>query len=94
MEFIGPNGKPVLLQGMPSYAPHTISAHRMEVDLRQEDIEWVVELRIYEAGGQPKPLHPEIQAILDKYLVVFGDIVLCQPPDQGFQHTMSRGYRP
>ena len=46
----------------------------MEADLRHGDIGWVVELRISEAGGVTKPPQPEIQAILDRYPIVFGDI--------------------
>ena len=60
----------------------------MEVDLRHGDIESVVELRISEAGGVTKPPHPEIQAILDKYPIVFGDIPPSQQPDRGFYHTI------
>jgi len=50
----------VLLWGIHSYPPQTVSSHRMEVDLRHGDVEWVVEMRILKAGGKPKPPHPEI----------------------------------
>ena len=62
--------------------------HRMEVDLRHGDIEWAIELRVSEACGETKPPHPDIQAILDRYSTVFGDIPLGQRPDWGFEHTI------
>lgn len=88
MEFTGPDGKPMVLRGMHSYPPQTVSAHWMEADLRHGDIAWVVELRISKAGGKTTPPHPDIEAVLDKYPVVFGDIPLGQPPDRGFEHTI------
>ena len=88
MEFVGPDGKTMKLRGMHSYPPQTISAHMMEADLRQGDIECVVELRNSEAEGKPKPPHPEIHVILDRYPVVFGDIPSGQPLDRGFEHTI------
>eukprot|EP00253_Pinus_taeda_P005712 PITA_05712 len=66
MEFVGLDGKLVVLRGMHLYSPQTVSAHRMEVDLRNGEFEWVAELRIYEVGGQPKQAHPDIQSILDR----------------------------
>lgn len=47
-----------------------------------------MELRISEAGSQPKPPHPNIQDILDRYPIVFGDILSRWPPDRGFEHTI------
>lgn len=47
-----------------------------------------MELRISKIGGQTKPPHPDIQTILDRYSVVFGDIPLGQPLDRGFKHTI------
>lgn len=52
MEFIGLDGNLVVLRGMRSYPPYTVFSHNMEVDLRYGDIEWLVELRILETGGQ------------------------------------------
>ena len=88
MEFVGPDGKTVLLMGMHSYPPQAVLAHRMEADLRHGDIEWAVKLRILEVGGKLKSPHPEIQAILYMYLMVFGDIPPGQPPNTGFEHTI------
>lgn len=33
-------------------------------------------------------VHPEIQSILDRYAIVFGDIPPGQPPDRGFERTI------
>lgn len=86
MEFVGPDGKKVLLRGMQSYPPQTISAHRMEADLRHGDIKSAMELRISETRGKPNTPHPKIQTILDRYPVVFGDMPPSQPPNQRFEH--------
>ena len=51
MEFLDLDGKLVMLRGMHSYPPQTVSVHKMKADFRHGDIEWVVELRISEAGG-------------------------------------------
>lgn len=74
MEFTGSDGNLVVLRGMYSYSPQTVSAHQMDIDLRHSDIESTMELRISEAGGHPKPPHPNIQTILDRYPIVFGNI--------------------
>ena len=58
MEFIESDGKLVVLWFMNSYPPQTVSAHKMDADLRHGGIAWAVELRISEVGGQPKPPHP------------------------------------
>jgi len=76
MEFTGLDGKLVVLRGMHSYPPQTVSVHRMEADLRHGDIAWAVELRVSEVGGQAQSPPPDIQGLLDRYSVVFGDIPL------------------
>lgn len=73
---------------MHSYPPQSVSAHRMEANLRHGDIAWAIELRILEVGGKATSPHPDIQAVLDKYLVVFGDISPGQPPNRVFEHTI------
>lgn len=88
MEFRGHDGKMVLLRGMHSYPPQTMSVHRMEANLRHGDIEWAVEFRISDAGGKPQPPHPDVQAILYRYPAAFGDIPQGQPTDKGFEHTI------
>ena len=60
----------------------------MEADFRKGDIEWAVELWASEAGTTGQAVHPDIQAILDRYDTVFGDIPQGRPPDRGFEHTI------
>ena len=43
MEFQGPDGKQVVLRGMNTYPQKLVSSQRMEVVLRQGDIEWSIE---------------------------------------------------
>jgi len=78
----------VLLRGMHSYPPQRVSMYRMEEDLRHEDIEWVVELKISNTGGKPQPPHLDIQTILDRYPTMVGDIPPRRPPDREFEHTI------
>lgn len=74
MKFTGPNGKSVVLRGMNSYPPQTVPTHKMEADLRHGGITWAVELRVSKVGGQAQPPPSNIQGLLDRYSVVFGDI--------------------
>ena len=60
----------------------------MEADFRKGDIEWVVELRVSEAGSTGQAVHPDVQTILDRCATVFGDIPPGQPPDRGFEHMI------
>lgn len=78
----------MVLRSMHLYPPQTVLAHRMEANLRHGDIAWVVELRISEVGVKAKPPHLDIQVILERYPVVFGDILPRQPTDRGFEHTI------
>ena len=73
---------------MHTYPPQTVSAHQMEADFWKGDIEWVVELRASKAETIVQAVHPDIQAILDRYDVVFGDIPPGRPPNRGFEHTI------
>ena len=81
-------GKHEKIRGMHTYPPQTVSAHRMEADFWKGNIEWVVELRASEAKTTDRAVHPDIQAILDRYDAVFRDIPLGRPPDRGFEHTI------
>ena len=67
-------GKHEKIRGMHTYLPQTVSAHWMEADFRKGDIEWEVELRVSEAGTTGQTVYPDIQATLDRYDTVFGDI--------------------
>ena len=74
--------------GMHMYPPQTVSAHRMEADFRKGNIEWAVEFQASEAETTGRAVHPDIQAILDRHDVVFGDIPPGRPPERGFEHTI------
>jgi len=88
MEFMGPDGRMVLLRGMHSYTPQIMSTHRMEADSRHGEIEGEVKLKITKVGTQPRPVHLDIHEILDRYPTIFGDTPTGRPPDQGFEHTI------
>ena len=88
MEFKGPDGRSVLLGGINSYSPQTVLAHRMQADQRHGDIEWAVELRIFEVGSRAKATHPDILALLERHQRVFGDVPPGRPLDRGFEHTI------
>lgn len=60
----------------------------MEAVFWKGDVKWVVELRASEAATTGQTVHPEIQSILDRYAIVFGEIPPGQPPDQGFEHNI------
>ena len=53
----------------------------MEADFRKGDIEWAVELRVSEAGSTGQAIHLDVQSILERYAMVFGEIPLGQSPD-------------
>ena len=46
------NGKHQKIKGIHTYPPQVVSAHKMEVYLCRGDIEWAVELHLFEAGGK------------------------------------------
>jgi len=47
-----------------------------------------MELRASEARATGQMLHPEIQSILDRCAIVFGEIPPGQPSNRGFEHTI------
>ena len=73
---------------MHTYPSQTVSAHRMEADFLKGDTEWAVELRVSEAGAIGQVVHPDVQSILDRYSMIFGDIPPGQLSDRGFEHTI------
>eukprot|EP00253_Pinus_taeda_P009721 PITA_09721 len=73
-------GRHEKIRGQHTYPPQTVLAHRMEAVFRKGDMEWAVELRASEAGTTGQTIHPEIQSILDRYAIVFGEIPPGQPP--------------
>lgn len=85
---MGPDGKLVLLRGMHSYPPQTVSTHQMEADLWHGDIERPVELRISKTRVPQQSVHPDILALLERHQGDFGEIPPSRPPDHGFEHTI------
>eukprot|EP00253_Pinus_taeda_P033610 PITA_33610 len=81
-------GRHEKIRGQRTYPPQTVSTHRMEVVFWKGDIEWAVELRASEARTTGQTVHPEIQSILDRYAIVFGEIPPGRPPDRGFEHII------
>ena len=90
MEFQGPDGKRVVLRGMNTYPPKPVSSQRMEVVLRQSDIEWLakclVTFRKPPENNTQYPTH--IQALLQKHEKVCRDLPAGRPPDRGFEHII------
>ena len=62
------------IRGQHTYLPQTVSAHQMEAVFRKGYIEWAVELRASEVGTTGQMVDLEIQSILDRYAIVFGEI--------------------
>eukprot|EP00253_Pinus_taeda_P016285 PITA_16285 len=62
---------------------YTLTDHFFVIDIRDTNmilgVQWLITL------GKA---HPEIQSILDRYAIVFGEIPPGQPPDRGFEHTI------
>ena len=58
--------------------------------MRHGDIEWVVECLItYSKPHMKVSKHPkEIEQLLSKYELVFGDLPLGIPPDRGVEHII------
>ena len=90
MEFQGQDGKRVVLRGMNTYPPKPISLQRMEVVLRQRDIEWSTEFLItFRNPPNNDTQHPtNTHALLHKHEKVFKDIPVGQSPDRGFGHII------
>ena len=90
MEFHGPDGKRVVLRGMNTYPPKTVSSQRMEAVLRQDDIEWAAKSFVtFRKPPETSTQHPsDIQALLQKHEKVFWDLPSDRPPDRGFEHII------
>ena len=90
MKFQGQDGKRVVLRGMNTYPPKPVSSQRMEVVLRQGDIEWAVEylvtIRKPPDNNTQYPAH--IQALLQKHERVFRDLRAGRTLDRGFEHII------
>ena len=90
MEFTGAKGQKVVLRGMNTYPPTVVTSHRMEEVLQKGDIEWVAECMVtFRKPPDEATQHPaDIEALLQKYKVVFGNLPAGRPPDRGFEHII------
>lgn len=90
LEFLA-DGKKRILRALSDGGPKEVSSHRMETIIRHRDILWATQCFISskEPSSQDgKPYHIDIQHILDKHGVVFGDIPHGVLPDRGFEHVI------
>ena len=90
MEFIGAERQKVVLRGMNTYPPTTVTSHRMEKVIRQGDIEWVVEcLFTFRKPLDQATQHPaDMEALLQKHKAVLRDLLAGRTPDKGFEHII------
>ena len=90
MDFTRAEGQKVVWRGMNTYPPTAVTTHGMEAVLRQGDIEWVAECMVtFRKPPDEATQHPaDIEALLQKHKVVFGDLPAGQPPDRGFEHII------
>jgi hypothetical protein len=87
MEFQDQDGKRVVLRGMNTYPPKVVTAKKMEVVMRRNDIARVVEFHISvqrTKGGEPN-CPREIHDLFQGH-DVFGNVPSGRPPGRGFEH--------
>jgi hypothetical protein len=90
MGFRGSHGKRVVLRGMLTGAPRTVSTKRMERIFRHGEATFVVECLITmrkDSEGRQQ-YQTEIENLLGRHQQVFGLIPPRRPRDRGFQHTI------
>jgi hypothetical protein len=90
MGFRDRDGKMVVLRGMSTGAPRTVSAKRMERIFRHGEVAYVVECLIttWKDSEGRQQYHTEIRNLLGRHQQVFGSIPPGRPPDKGFEHTI------
>ena len=90
MGFTDSDGKRILLRGMSTGAPRTISAKRMERIFRHGEEAYAAECLITlqkDLEGQQQ-YQTEIRNLLGRHQQVFGSIPPGRPMDKGFEHTI------
>jgi hypothetical protein len=90
MGFRDQDGKKVVLRGMSTGAPRTVSAKRMERIFRHGEVAYVAECLITtqkDSEGRQQ-YHTEIKNLLGRHQQVFEAIPPGRPPDRGFEHTI------
>ena len=90
MEFKGEERQKVVLRGMNTYPPTSVTSQRMEEVLQQGDIQWVAECMVtFRKPPDEATQHlADIEGLLQKHKVVFGDLPAGRPPDSGFEHII------
>jgi hypothetical protein len=90
MGFRDHDGKKVVLRGMSTGAPMTVSAKRMERIFKHGEVAYAAECLITtrkDSEGQQQ-YHTEIKNLLGRHQQVFESIPPGRPPDRGFEHTI------
>jgi hypothetical protein len=90
MGFKDQDGKKVVLRGMSTRAPRTISAKRMERIFRHGEVAYVPKCLITtqkDLKGRQQ-YHTEIKNLLGRHQQVFEEIPPGRPPNRGFEHTI------
>ena len=75
---------------MNNYPPKPVSSQRMEVVLKQGDIEWLAKCFVtFRKPPDNNTQHlVDIQALLQKHKKVFRDLPVGRLPDRGFEHII------
>jgi hypothetical protein len=90
MGFRDNDGKKVVLMGMWTGAPKTVSTKRMERIFRHGEVAYAAECVITTQRdlGSQQQYRTEIKTLLSQHQRVFGSIPPRRPPDRGFEHTI------
>jgi hypothetical protein len=90
MGFRDSDGKRVVLRGMSTGAPRTISAKRMERIFKHGEVAYATECLITtQKDSEGRQLyHTKIRNLLGRHQQVFGLIPPRRPPHRGFEHTI------
>jgi hypothetical protein len=84
------DGKKVVLRGMSTGAPRTVSTKRMERIFRHGEVAYVAKCLITtqkDSKGRQQ-YHTKIKNLLGRHQQVFEAIPPGRPPDRGFEHTI------
>jgi hypothetical protein len=90
MSFRDASGLRVVMRGMSTGAPQTVSTKRMERIFRHDDVSYAAECLITtrkDSEGREQ-YHPQIGELLDQYEPIFGSIPLGRPPNRGFENMI------
>jgi hypothetical protein len=92
MSFVEEGGRKVVLRGMTGNSSRVVTAKRMEVIFRREEIVYTVKCKVSTWVDEKGKVHytPEIKRILVNHPKVFGPIPLGVPPDRGFEHIIEQ----